>query len=81
MLDFIKNHSFDDADLEKTIPCVARACFFLQGQNCMAGTRVFVHEYIHYELVAGVKSMAESFQIGHGLIETNDFELSKIQSL
>ena len=39
----------------------------------MAGTRVFVHEDIHDELVAGVKSMAESFQIGHGLIQTNDF--------
>ena len=64
---------FDDADLEKTIPGVARACFFLQGQNCMAGTRVFVHEDIHDELVNGVKAMAESFQIGHGLIQTNDF--------
>ena len=38
----------------------------------MVGTRVFVHEDIHDELVAGVKSMAESFQIGH-LIQTNDF--------
>ena len=64
---------FKDADLEKTVPGVARACFFLQGQNCMAGTRVFVHEDIHDELVKGVKEMAESFQIGHGLIESNDF--------
>ena len=64
---------FNDADLEKAIPGVARACFFLQGQNCMAGTRVFAHEDIHDELVQGVKNMAQSFQIGHGLIETNDF--------
>ena len=39
----------------------------------MAGTRVFVHEDIHDELVEGVKNMAEAFQIGHGLIQTNDF--------
>ena len=39
----------------------------------MAGTRVFAHEDIHDELVEGVKNMAQSFQIGHGLIETNDF--------
>ncbi len=38
---------FDDAPLEEAIPAAALACFFLAGQNCMAGTRLFVHEFIH----------------------------------
>ena len=64
---------FPDADLEKVIPGAARACFFLQGQNCMAGTRLFVHKDIYDPVLAGVKEMAEAFTIGHGLIPTNDF--------
>ena len=64
---------FPDADLEKVIPGAARACFFLQGQNCMAGTRLFVHKDIYEPVLAGVKEMAEAFTIGHGLIPTNDF--------
>jgi hypothetical protein len=38
---------FADADLEQVIPGAARGCFFLQGQNCMAATRLFVHEKVH----------------------------------
>ena len=64
---------FPDADLEKAIPGAARACFFLQGQNCMAGTRLFVHEDIYQVVIAGIKEMAEAFTIGHGLISGNDF--------
>ena len=64
---------FPDADLEKAIPGAARACFFLQGQNCMAGTRLFVHEDIYQVVIDGVKEMAEAFTIGHGLIPGNDF--------
>ena len=64
---------FPDADLEKAIPGAARACFFLQGQNCMAGTRLFVHQDIYQPVIDGVKEMAEAFTIGHGLIPTNDF--------
>ena len=49
---------FDDADLEQVIPGAARACFFLQGQNCMAGTRLFVHEKVHDKVVAGIAAIA-----------------------
>ena len=64
---------FPDADLEKAIPGAARACFFLQGQNCMAGTRLFVHEDIYQVVLNGVKEIAEAFTVGHGLISGNDF--------
>jgi phenylacetaldehyde dehydrogenase len=56
-----------DADLDRTIPGVAMATFFLQGQNCMAGTRIFVHEAIHAELLGGLTAFANSLVLGHGL--------------
>lgn len=56
-----------DADLQQAIPGVAMATFFLQGQNCMAGTRIFVHQDIYPEMMAGLKAFAEGMVIGHGL--------------
>lgn len=56
-----------DADLEIAIPGVAMATFFLQGQNCMAGTRIFAHEDIHDSLMDGLKAFSQGMAIGHGL--------------
>lgn len=56
-----------DADLALAIPGVAMATFFLQGQNCMAGTRIFAHAGIHDALVDGVAAFANSMVLGHGL--------------
>lgn len=56
-----------DADLALAVPGVALATFFLQGQNCMAGTRIFVHEDVHDALVAGLAEFAGNMALGHGL--------------
>jgi phenylacetaldehyde dehydrogenase len=56
-----------DADLALAVPGVALATFFLQGQNCMAGTRIFAHEAIHDALVEGVAAFASGMKLGHGL--------------
>ncbi len=64
---------FPDADLEQVIPGAARACFFLQGQNCMAGTRLFLHEKIHDAVVDGIAAIARSMKLGPGLDPTSDF--------
>ncbi len=56
-----------DADLALAVPGVAMATFFLQGQNCMAGTRIFAHESIHDALIEGVAAFANSMTLGHGL--------------
>lgn len=56
-----------DVDLELAIPGVALATNFLQGQNCMAGTRIFVHADILDELVEGVRQFLSSMKLGHGL--------------
>jgi phenylacetaldehyde dehydrogenase len=56
-----------DADLALAIPGVAMATFFLQGQNCMAGTRIFAHAAIHDELMEGLAAFAGGLTLGHGL--------------
>jgi len=58
---------FPDADMAKTVPGVAMATFFLQGQNCMAGTRIFAHADIYDELLEGMAAFTASMKIGHGL--------------
>lgn len=56
-----------DADLALAVPGVALATFFLQGQNCMAGARIFADAAIHDALVEGVVAFANSMRLGHGL--------------
>ena len=56
-----------DADLALAVPGVAMATFFLQGQNCMAGTRIFAHEAIHDALIEGLVAFAAGMTLGHGL--------------
>jgi len=58
---------FPDADIERVIPGATRGAFFLQGQNCMAGTRLFVHDDVYDQVVEGVAAMATAFKIGPGL--------------
>ncbi|PEQ10419.1 aldehyde dehydrogenase [Novosphingobium sp. PC22D] len=58
---------FPDADIARAIPGVATATFFLQGQNCMAGTRIFVHADIYEELLEGLANHCARMKIGHGL--------------
>ena len=63
---------FPDADLSRVIPGATRGAFFLQGQNCMAGTRLFVHEDIFDKVVEGVAKMANGFRLGPGLSPDTD---------
>jgi phenylacetaldehyde dehydrogenase len=62
---------FPDADLEAVKIGAVRAAFFLQGQNCMAGTRLFVHEKVFDEVVQGIAAIANSMKIGPGLDPSN----------
>jgi phenylacetaldehyde dehydrogenase len=64
---------FPDADLAQVIPGAARACFFLQGQNCMAGTRLFVHDKVHDQVVEGIAAVARAMKMGPGLDPSSEF--------
>ena len=57
---------FGDADLPAAIQGVADGIFFNQGEVCNAGSRVYVHESIHDEVVAGVADAARGLTVGDG---------------
>ncbi|GMW05823.1 MAG: aldehyde dehydrogenase family protein [Gammaproteobacteria bacterium] len=63
---------FPDANLERVVPGAARGAFFLQGQNCMASTRLFVHDDVFDQVVDGIARMAKGFRLGHGLSPGSD---------
>ncbi|MFK7888786.1 MAG: aldehyde dehydrogenase [Gammaproteobacteria bacterium] len=56
-----------DVNLETAIPGVALATFFLQGQNCMAGTRIFIHDDIYDQMLAGLTGFCGHMTLGHGI--------------
>lgn len=57
---------FDDADIVETATAAATACFIFSGQNCMAGTRLFLHERIEEPFLDALKQATEAFKIGNG---------------
>ncbi|HTB50658.1 MAG TPA: aldehyde dehydrogenase family protein [Solirubrobacteraceae bacterium] len=61
------NIIFSDADLASAIPGAASAIFFNQGCVCAAGSRLFVHESVFDEVIAGVIAAAERIRLGPGI--------------
>ena len=57
---------FPDANMEKVIPSICRAAFFLQGQNCMAGTRLLVHKDVADAVIEGVVAALAFWKVGDG---------------
>lgn len=57
----------DDADLDVAIPGTAMGIFANHGQNCCAGSRLFVHEALFDRVVSGIAQVAESIRLGPAL--------------
>jgi phenylacetaldehyde dehydrogenase len=57
----------DDALLDEAIMGAAWAIFGNHGQNCCAGSRLYVQERIFDQVVDGVRAIAESIRLGPGL--------------
>ena len=57
---------FPDADLAKAIPACAMSIFFNSGQICAAGSRLYVHEKVFDEVVAGIVEFAAKLKVGRG---------------
>jgi phenylacetaldehyde dehydrogenase len=58
---------FPDADLQAVIPAAAMACYLSTGQQCMAGSRLFLHADIHDRVAAGVAEYARALKVGDGM--------------
>ncbi len=58
---------FPDADLDVAIPAASMACYLSSGQACMAGSRLFVHEAVHDQVVEGIRSHVATLPVGDGM--------------
>lgn len=56
-----------DADLEQAIPGAAWAIYGNHGQNCCAGSRLYVHESLFDRVLEGVATIAAGIRLGPGL--------------
>lgn len=58
---------FNDADLDKAMDDLAMAKFRNGGQTCICPNRIFVHDVIYDDFVAGMKKRLSQVKTGHGL--------------
>jgi phenylacetaldehyde dehydrogenase len=58
---------FDDANLDEALEGTYGAVFFNQGQCCIAGARVFVHEAVIEEFTERLVERARGIRLGSGL--------------
>jgi acyl-CoA reductase-like NAD-dependent aldehyde dehydrogenase len=61
------NIILDDADLEMAVDGSLFGCFFHQGQACESGTRLFVPEKLHDQIVGRLVERAKTLTIGDPL--------------
>lgn len=66
------NIVFPDADLETAVEGTMVGIFFNSGQQCTAGSRLFLHEDIREEFLDRLLSRVEDLQVGDPLSPVTD---------
>ena len=66
------NIIFADSDIEAAIPNAANAIFFNHGQDCCAGSRLFIEQRVYDRVIEGVVKEAKKIRLGPGLAPTTD---------
>jgi acyl-CoA reductase-like NAD-dependent aldehyde dehydrogenase len=66
------NVVFADADLDAAVAGAAHAIFYNMGQDCAAGSRLFVQDQVYDEIVSGLSAKASALRLGPGLEEGVD---------
>jgi aminomuconate-semialdehyde/2-hydroxymuconate-6-semialdehyde dehydrogenase len=61
------NIIFDDANLDEAIPTAVRAAFRNQGQICLAGSRLFVHQKVYDQVVERLVQRVKAIKVGDPL--------------
>lgn len=61
------NIIFPDADLDAALQASSQTFCRNSGQICSAGTRLFVHESLHDEVVERISSIASGYKVGSPL--------------
>lgn len=81
------NVIFADADVPKAIKGATWAVFSTAGQECVAGSRLFVERSVYDEVLEGLSSEAQRIRVGHGFAEkvhigpvVSEQQLQRIQS-
>jgi aldehyde dehydrogenase (NAD+) len=81
------NIIFDDATIDQAVEGIINGIFFNQGHVCCAGSRLFVQESIHDQLIRKLKDRMQTLVVGDPLDKNTDIgainskmQLEKIQS-
>lgn len=61
------NVIFADANLAEAIPTALRAAFRNQGQICLAGSRLFVHESVYKQVSEKLLELVKAIKVGNPL--------------
>jgi phenylacetaldehyde dehydrogenase len=66
------NIIFPDADLDAAIQGSSDGIFYNAGQACAAGSRLYVHDDVYDEVVAGIAAKARAIKVGDGFDPTSE---------
>jgi aldehyde dehydrogenase (NAD+) len=82
------NIVFDDCALDQAVEGIVNGIYFNQGHVCCAGSRLFVQESIHEDVVKKLKRRMKTLRVGDPLDKNTDvgainsrMQLEKIQEL
>ena len=82
------NIVFDDCALDQAVEGIVNGIYFNQGHVCCAGSRLFVQESIHEDVVEKLKRRMKTLRVGDPLDKNTDVgainsraQLEKIQEL
>ena len=64
---------FSDAGVEDAVEIAFNAAFTNMGQNCCAGTRLYIHESLHTKVIEGLKERIEKINMGDPLLESTNY--------